>query len=333
MFALNKKIIFLLIFLTAIPVVAQDITIFFLKNGSIVQGEVLDENKRRVFLKTEEGILKIEPRDVIGRESHANEGDLTYLFEKVDYVRDHMEHLSGRMKLWSDSLDLNLENLLDMIHNLESIQYEYEIDFLRLKSKSKIQSKDIVNLKHKMDHSNKKQQKLQLILEHTVDSLNTLSDNYLILQKKVDLISNQNTILTGTVTNLIDDIRDIRRANLDNRNHIDILTGSLADLIRTMDLVQNKLNVQDSLFELSFSKIDNNMNNLINLTDKTELSQAELTISLEKQSVESITGFDKMNKKLSNNKQSFSKEISDLKSTIEKMGNRLSKLEKELTAP
>lgn len=108
MFTLNKKIISILFLLSVFPLAAEDITVLFLKNGTIVQGEVLDENNRRLFLKTEQGILKIEPRDVIGRESHANEGDLTYLFEKVDYVRDHMEHLSGRMKLWSDTLDLNL---------------------------------------------------------------------------------------------------------------------------------------------------------------------------------------------------------------------------------
>ena len=35
---------------------AQDISIFFLKDGSIVQGQVVNENQYRIFLKTEQGL-------------------------------------------------------------------------------------------------------------------------------------------------------------------------------------------------------------------------------------------------------------------------------------
>ncbi len=333
MITLNKKIIYLLLFLTAIPANAQDITIFFLKNGSIVQGEVLDENNRRVFLKTEEGILKIEPREVIGRESHANDGDLTYLFEKVDYVRDHMEHLSGRMKLWSDSLDVNLESLYDMIHNIESIQYEFEIDFLRLNSTLKTKSKALAKLENVVDQSNRKQVSIASTLSTTVDSLYTLSDDVLLLETKVKTHGNQSTILTGTVTNLIDDMRDLRRSNQDNRNHIDILTGSLADLIRTMDNVQSKLELHDSLMIQTTLSIADLNSTISDLADKMDLQQNELILSMENQFSNSNTKLESVNRELTKKNSTLTNEISQLSNTVKSLEKRLSKMETELTQP
>ncbi|MBT3590808.1 MAG: hypothetical protein HOF45_07805 [Candidatus Marinimicrobia bacterium] len=330
---LNKKIIYLLLFFTAIPITAQDITIFFLKNGSIVQGKVLDENNRRVFLKTEEGILKIEPREVIGRESDANDGDLSYLFEKVDYVRDHMEHLSGRMKLWSDSLDVNLKSLNDMIHNIESIQYEYEIDFLRLNSTLKAKSKALAKLEHLVDQSSHKQASISSTLSTTVDSLFTLSDDVLLLETKVKTNGNQSTILTGTVTNLIDDIRDLRRSNQDNRNHIDILTGSLADLIRTMDKVQSKLELHDSLLVKTTSSITDLNNTISDLGDKIDLRHNELILSMEKQFKNSNNTLESVNRQLKDKNSKLSKEIVMLSNSIETLEKRLSKIESDLTKP
>ena len=38
---------------------SEDNSIFFLKDGSIVQGTIVNENKTRIFLKTDQGTIKI----------------------------------------------------------------------------------------------------------------------------------------------------------------------------------------------------------------------------------------------------------------------------------
>lgn len=333
MFTLNKKIISILFLLSVFPLAAEDITVLFLKNGTIVQGEVLDENNRRLFLKTEQGILKIEPRDVIGRESHANEGDLTYLFEKVDYVRDHMEHLSGRMKLWSDTLDLNLEQIFDMVHNLESIQYEFELDFLRLNSTLKTKSKALAELEKIVEKSNLHQNTLTNTLGQAIDTLTHLSDNVFTLENKVSTHDNQNTILTGTVTNLIDDLRDLRRSAQDNRNHIDILTGSLAELIRTVDGMGEKLAKNDSLYHVTESSITDISNTLTDLKNHIELQQSEIMISMEKYFSNSNQKLESLNHDLSRANKTLSSEVIQLEETVKTIDKRLLKIETELSKP
>ena len=75
---MSKKIIIFLYFCFLVSIYSQDLTIFFLKDGSILQGKIVNENQNRIFLKTDQGTIKISPADILGREDSANKGDLTY---------------------------------------------------------------------------------------------------------------------------------------------------------------------------------------------------------------------------------------------------------------
>ena len=64
-------IIICILVISSLP--GQNTSIFFLRDGSIVQGTVIDENQRRIFLKTDQGTLKILPENILGREVTAQD--------------------------------------------------------------------------------------------------------------------------------------------------------------------------------------------------------------------------------------------------------------------
>ena len=63
---------------------------FFLKDGSILQGKVVNENQNRIFLKTDQGTIKIIPSDILGREDTGKKGDLTYFSDRLEYLNTTM---------------------------------------------------------------------------------------------------------------------------------------------------------------------------------------------------------------------------------------------------
>ena len=101
---LKNKIIPILITVALLSTgIAQDISIFFLKDGSIVQGSVLNENQSRIFLKTDQGTIKILTSDVLGREDLARKGDLSFLSDRVDYLQNQVNHLTGKLNVLNES--------------------------------------------------------------------------------------------------------------------------------------------------------------------------------------------------------------------------------------
>ena len=95
-------IIFYILFCSIL--VSSDLTILFLKNGSIVQGKIVNENQNRIFLKTDQGTIKIYPVDVIGREDNSKQGELTYYAEKLKYLQNNIYRVSGKFDEFNDSL-------------------------------------------------------------------------------------------------------------------------------------------------------------------------------------------------------------------------------------
>ena len=86
----------------------QDNSIFFLKDGSIVQGTIVNENKTRIFLKTDQGTIKILTMNILGREDLAKQGDLSFMSDRVDHLQNHVDNLTGRLEVWNDSLQHEL---------------------------------------------------------------------------------------------------------------------------------------------------------------------------------------------------------------------------------
>ena len=113
-----KKIIIFFLFYILINLYGQDITIFFLKDGSILQGKIVNENPYRIFLKTDQGTIKIIPSDVLGREDAANKGDLTFFTERLEQLQQNVRYLTGKVNHMKDSLSISLEGLNDLNLNI-----------------------------------------------------------------------------------------------------------------------------------------------------------------------------------------------------------------------
>ena len=122
---------------------AQNVLIFFLKDGSSIQGQVVNENQHRNFLKTGEGTIKILPTDIIGREDSAKKGDLTFMSERLEDLQGNVSHLTGKVSHWNDSLKTVVDDLQVLFKNIEVLQNEFEIDLLRLYSESREQKNKI----------------------------------------------------------------------------------------------------------------------------------------------------------------------------------------------
>ena len=138
-----KNIILIIIIILGLELYAQKISIFFLKNGSIVQGKIVNENQNRIFLKTDQGTIKIIPTDILGREDAAKNGDLTFFSDRLDYLQNNVSQLSGQLNHWNDSLKIALDDLQLLFRDLEVLQNEFEIDLLRLHSQGREQKKQI----------------------------------------------------------------------------------------------------------------------------------------------------------------------------------------------
>ena len=48
-------------------IIAQNTTILFLRDGSIIQGTITHEKPNKIFLKTDMGFIQIKPEDIIGK--------------------------------------------------------------------------------------------------------------------------------------------------------------------------------------------------------------------------------------------------------------------------
>ena len=158
-----KKIIISFCFCVSINIYGQDLTIFFLKDGSILQGKIVNENQNRIFLKTDQGTIKIIPSDVLGREDTARKGDLTYFSDRLDQLNSNVRYLTGQVNHLKDSLSFSLEDLNNLFLNIEAIQNEFEIELLRLQSKTRQHNQnleynkdDLINNRAKISEHNQK---------------------------------------------------------------------------------------------------------------------------------------------------------------------------------
>ena len=143
---------------------AQNTTILFLRDGSIIQGTITHEKPNKIFLKTDMGFVQIKPEDIIGREDLAKKGDLTYMSDQIEFVRRHIENLAGRTVSWKDSLQNNINNLksnvLTSLLNLKIKKLEldkYKVDINQIDANnhlSLISSNDISGLKEKFRSNN-----------------------------------------------------------------------------------------------------------------------------------------------------------------------------------
>ena len=253
---MNNRIIYLTFFLMlASPVIAQDISIFFLKDGSIVQGTVVNENQNRIFLKTEQGTIKILTMDILGREDLARKGDLSFISERVDHLRNQVNHLTGKLENLNDSLRVVLDNLSVNYQELEGLQGEFEIDLLRLHSQGRGQKKQIQYLQDdgvdkRVDIAANRQN-----LGGLQDTVNFYVGEFKKESQTLETTTNTAFLLTGTISNTRRELQDAVQDQQNQKNQIDIMAGSIAHLIQEVQQVSESFAAIEDAIEMNGKSI------------------------------------------------------------------------------
>jgi len=253
---MNNRITYLTFFLMlASPVIAQDISIFFLKDGSIVQGTVVNENQNRIFLKTEQGTIKILTMDILGREDLARKGDLSFISERVDHLRNHVNHLTGKLENLNDSLRMVLDNLSVNYQELEGLQGEFEIDLLRLHSQGRGQKKQIQYLQDdgvdkRVDIAANRQN-----LGGLKDTVNFYVGEFKKERQTLETTTNTAFLLTGTISNTRRELQDAVQDQQNQKNQIDIMAGSIAHLIQEVQQVSESFAAIEEAIEMNGKSI------------------------------------------------------------------------------
>jgi chromosome segregation ATPase len=237
------------------PVIAQDISIFFLKDGSIVQGTVVNENQNRIFLKTEQGTIKILTMDILGREDLARKGDLSFISERVDHLQNHVNHLTGKLENLNDSLRMVLDNLSINYQELEGLQGEFEIDLLRLHSQGREQKKQIQYLQDdgldkRVDIAANRQN-----LGGLKDTVNFYVGEFKKESQTLETTTNTAFLLTGTVSNTRRELQDAVQEQQNQKNQIDIMAGSIAHLIQEVQQVSDSFAAIEEAIEMNGKSI------------------------------------------------------------------------------
>ena len=278
---------------------AQNTTILFLRDGSIIQGTITHEKPNKIFLKTEMGFVQIKPEDIIGREDLAKKGDLTYMSDQIEFVRRYVENLSGKTVSWKDSLQNKIDNLYQVYKGFEILQQEFEADLLRLHTKDQEKSKQLLEITHDIvEHEvdiSLNRQNIGLVgdtIGYINNGLNVAEDN---LAKNI----NQTYVLSGSTANMMDDIDAVSNEITNNKSQIDIMSGSVANLYREVQRVEKSFEfINRSIKEnrgsigLNQESINANHNAIIELGnsldkkidalhDSLKVSQNELVSTME----------------------------------------------------
>ena len=319
-----KSIIAFILFFSILA--SSDLTIFFLKDGSIVQGKVVNENQNRIFLKTDQGTIKIYPIDVIGREDNSKQGELTYYSEKLKYLQNNIYRVSGRFDEFNDSLNIALKDLLKLYRDLEVMQNEYEIDLLRLHSQSRDLKRNIEYMQedlieNKLNISSNSQE--LTVLE---DSLEIQTDILNITQKKVNATQDQTYLIAGSINSFNSEIQTLRQNQQNKQNQIDIISGSLANIIQEFQKV-----------EISFSDLSENLVKNKNTIIAHRVAMDSLKVQIVKnkkalkdstfQNREKITQLEmKLNLKFDKQMNEINRTKNDFRSSVEQILNDIDNL-------
>jgi chromosome segregation ATPase len=346
---MNKIIIIIAMFVFSVSL-AQNTTILFLRDGSIIQGTITHEKPNKIFLKTEMGFVQIKPEDIIGREDLAKKGDLTYMSDQIEFVRRYVENLSGKTVSWKDSLQNKIDNLYQVYKGFEILQQEFEADLLRLHTKDQEKSKQLLEITHD-------------IVEHEVDiSLNRqniglvgdtigyINNGLSVAEDNLAKNINQTYVLSGSTANMMDDIDAVSNEITNNKSQIDIMSGSVANLYREVQRVEKSFEfINRSIKEnrgsigLNQESINANHNAIIELGnsldkkidalhDSLKVSQNELVSTMEllwKQNKKSVND---INETFNDSLYSINRKVKTIDTKVEDFGGDLEVYITELKA-
>ena len=268
-----KKIIIFFLFYILINLYGQDITIFFLKDGSILQGKIVNENQYRIFLKTDQGTIKIIPSDVLGREDTANKGDLTFFTERLEQLQQNVRYLTGKVNHMKDSLSISLEGLNDLYLNIEAIQNEFEIELLRLQSKAREHNQSLEYNKDDLINNRVRIAENTQQLGGISDTVRTLDIAVKKINEKLQSNMDKSYLLSGNLATIKKDIQTIKTTQDNSQNQIDMMSGALANNIQEVIRVQGKFSDVES-------GVKNNLNSIDDLSRALIIQKDDFTILL-----------------------------------------------------
>ena len=288
-----KKIIISLYFSVLINIYGQDLTIFFLKDGSILQGKIVNENQNRIFLKTDQGTIKIIPSDILGREDAGKKGDLTYFSERLDQLNGNVRYLSGKFNHLKDSLSFSIKELNTLFKNIEAVQNEFEIELLRLQSTSRLQNQnleynkdDLVNNRVRIAENNQK-------IGGMSDTLITLNSLVTRMNEKLNANADKSYLLSGNLSTIKKDIQGLFTAQDNGQNQIDMMAGALANNIQEVIRVQG-------LFSDVQNKIEENSSSINEINRAILIQKEDLVLLLNKRYNSLNEDFLKLNENVMN---------------------------------
>ena len=249
-----KKIIIFLNFCFSVSIYSQDLTIFFLKDGSILQGKIVNENQNRIFLKTDQGTIKISPADILGREDAANKGDLTYFSDRLNQLNSNVRYISGKVNHLSDSIRFSFKELNELIQDIEAIQNEFEIELLKIQSRTRQHKQnldynkdDLTNNRVRIAENNQK-------IGGISDTLTVLNNLTKTINEKLNANVDKAYLLSGNLSTIKKDIEKQSILQENSQNQIDMMAGALANNIQEVIRVQGQFgDVQNNIEENSSS--------------------------------------------------------------------------------
>jgi len=322
-------------------IIAQNTTILFLRDGSIIQGTITHEKPNKIFLKTDMGFIQIKPEDIIGREDLAKKGDLTYMSDQIEFVRRHMENLTGKTLSWKDSLQSSINNLYQIYKGIEILQQEFEVDLLTLNSRDQEKSKQLLELthdivEHEVDISLNRQN-----IGMVSDTIQYINNGLAIAEDNLAKNINQTFVLSGSTANLMDDIKDVSNEIVNNKSQVDIMSGSVANLYREVQRVEKSFDfINKSIKEnrgsigLNQQSINSNHSAILDLGAETNKQIDDLYDSLRVAQGELISTMEllwKQNKKsVLNATENFNDSLYSVNRNMKNIDNRTNDLESDL---
>ncbi len=325
-----KKIIISFCFYISLNIYGQDLTIFFLKDGSILQGKIVNENQNRIFLKTDQGTIKIIPSDVLGREDTARKGDLTYFADRLDQLNSNVRYLAGQVNHLKDSLSLSLEDLNNLFLNIEAIQNEFEIELLRLQSKTRQHNQnleynkdDLINNRVRIAEHNQK-------IGGLSDTLRTLDNLVKKMNEKLNTNMDKSYLLSGNLVTTKNEIKDLYIDQEKSQNQIDMMAGALANNIQEVIRVQGRFSdVENGMKENATSIKTLNRALIIQKEDLVLLVNSNFTTVTDKiiklnEKIEVIQlKIDSLDQKSKKERNSLLQSLNDLKSELEILNEKV----------
>ena len=309
---------------------AQDVTIFFLKDGSIIQGNVVNENQYRIFLKTEQGTVKILPADILGREDAARKGDLTFFSERLEYLQGNVSHLSGQVNHWNDSLKTALDDIFELYKNLEVLQNEFEIDLLRLHSEGREHKKKIEYVQDDLVNQRVEIASNRQNMGGLDDTVSTLNENFHKVKQKLDVTANQSYLMSGNLSSIKKDIQDLLTSQENQQNQIDMMAGALANNIQEVIRVQGEFSDVEK-------GIEKNGIDIKNLTESVDEKTESINIAIKNMFKELNDGLERINvniKEMDENnikaKRELNNDISDLSNELTIISDKVNTMARDL---